>query len=427
MAEDFGLSSDIELRDVMIIGGSGKMMDVTDLIYEINVYEELHKSNLHGKAVFVDKSGFFTKFPIVGNEQFQFTVKKFEVEKTSVFFISTVDTVEIMNDGAIMFAVSFVEERNIINSVTLVSQAYEGTISSIVESIFKDYLSSEVRYIDETAGNYRCVIPNWKPYKAIEWLMKRAVDKDGVPVVLTNTWRNGLAIVSYGSLFDESRVAEQFFINNFPDQKTSEKGSNYRQVMQKPMSFHTKSSGNTLEQMYLGTYSHSSLNVDTTNKAADLFQFGGDDDFLKKPRLNKFLAINEDATYTEEQKKITENYRTRQAVAYNQGYSFGPNHLSYNSDVNSVVPFRNNYQNILDTYVYEMVIHGRFDVEVGSLIDIQFPANKLVNEQEPETNIDNRRSGKHLVTAVAHKFNIDKYQMALEVKTDGFGEAHAIE
>ena len=74
-----------------------------------------------------------------------------------------------------------------------------------------------------------------------------------------------------------------------------------------------------------------------------------------------------------------------------------------------------------------MVIHGRFDVEVGSIVDIQFPANKLVNEQEPETNIDNRRSGKHLVTAVAHKFNIDKYQMALEVKTDGFGEAHAIE
>ena len=427
MAEEFGLPSNIQLSGVKITGGDGKTMDVTDICYEIIVYEELGSTQLHGKVVFADKSGFFTKFPLVGNELFQFTVKKLDFEMTPVFVISSVDSVDITNDGGIMFGISIVEERNIVNASTLVSQAYEGTVSSIVESIYKDYLGSELRYVDETSGNYKFVIPNWKPLAAIDWLMRRAVDKNGVPIVLTNNLRNGSALVSYDSLFKRG-IAEEFFINNFPSKEASSKGNahNFRQIQKKPMTFSTKASGNTLQQMYLGTYSHSSLNVDTTNKSADLLEFGGDDDFLKKPRLNKFLAVNEDATYTEEKKKVTELFKTKQMVAYNQGYSFGDDFLSYNSDVNSVVPFRNNYHNVLNSYVYEMTIHGRFDIEAGSIVNLQFPANKLLNKEEPETNIDNRRSGAHIVTAVAHKFNIDKYHMALELKTDGFGEAHAI-
>ena len=40
------------------------------------------------------------------------------------------------------------------------------------------------------------------------------------------------------------------------------------------------------------------------------------------------------------------------------------------------------------TYQYDMTIHGRFDIEVGSVVDIIFPSTKLVNPLEPEENIE---------------------------------------
>ena len=57
---------------------------------------------------------------------------------------------------------------------------------------------------------------------------------------------------------------------------------------------------------------------------------------------------------------------------------------------------------------------------------ITFPANKLVNPTQPEDNIDNKRSGKHLVTAAQHIFKIDQYRISIECCTDGFGEAHDV-
>ena len=72
MADDFGLPSTIEFKDV-ILTGDGKSMDVTDLFFEATIYEELGEPQLHGKMMFVDMSGTLTRFGLTGQEIIQFT------------------------------------------------------------------------------------------------------------------------------------------------------------------------------------------------------------------------------------------------------------------------------------------------------------------------------------------------------------------
>ena len=91
MAEDFGLPSDIEIKDV-ILSGDGKSMDITDQFFEAVIYEELGNPQLHGRVMLVDMAGVLTIFGITGQETIQFTIKKLEFEKTVTFQVTEIES-----------------------------------------------------------------------------------------------------------------------------------------------------------------------------------------------------------------------------------------------------------------------------------------------------------------------------------------------
>ena len=344
MAEDFGLPSSIEISEVILRGG-GKAMDVTDLFFEAALYEELNNPQLYGKIMLIDMAGVLTRFGITGQEIIQFNIKKLEFDETVAFQVTEVESLNVAPNGTATYVLAIAEEIIVQNSIELVSQAYEGTITSIVESIYNDYLGRTLNFVEESSGTYRVIIPNWKPFQAINWLMRRAVNANGVPMALTNTWRNGTSILSYDTMFSRQTM-EEFFINSMPDTAASVDGNayNYRQIMQKPTQFYTKKHGNALEQIYKGTYAYTSQQIDTTRKSSSILEFTSD--YGKDPRLNEFAPVSDKKIYGE--KNIFNQFKTKHQTQYYQGNNFGDNFLSYNSDVNGTVPLRNNYLNIFN-------------------------------------------------------------------------------
>lgn len=427
MADSMNMPSDVTIEDVIIIGGDGQSIDVTDLVTEIVIYESLGDPTLHGKVQFVDAAGVLTRFQLLGQERFRFTVKRFDFEKKSEFFISSIDSVTLESETTSIYTVSIIEEAAIVNIASLVSQSYEGTVTSAITDIYRDYLGVKLNYADQTTGDYRFVIPNWNPYRAINWLAQRAVDSNEVPMVLVNTWRNGTSLLSYDTMMNR-RVSEQFYQNVAPTTESSEQGNafNFRRIMQKPQMFNVITHGNAMEQMARGTYGQTILNIDTVSKTLSSFEYESDEDYEAKPRLAEHMAVNKNAAYGEG-KPITKNTKTIQTVMYNQGPSHGDNFRNYDVGSERIIPYHNNYQGVLSNYMYEISIHGRFDIETGSIVEVFLPSNKLQNKTDPNDIIDRKRSGKYLVTACAHKFNTDKYTLTLEVSRDGFGEEYAVE
>ena len=427
MPDPIQLPSDIELKDVTLVLGTGQKVDITDLVFEISVYEALDQASTYGRVVVVDATGIITRANISGQEIFMFTVKKMDGEEEHLFHLSKIEQVDVISQTTTQYTFSFIERSYVIDSMSLVSQAYEGTVDSTIKQIYKDYLAEEfLEEPDECTGNYRFVIPNWNPLKAIKWLSQRAVDSNGVPVIFFKSFRRGPRLLSYDTMFN-SEFVQEYFVNQTPSKETAIEGnqSDYIGILSKPQTFGILQHGNALSQIRNGTFSQTAINVDTTRKGVMTLEFK--DNFEKSPRLNKNLPITEDVKYGPENKNIRELFKTKQTIHYSQGGSFGEEFLNYDSTTNEIITSENNYRGMLGTYVYEMAVHGRFDLEPGRLVNIVFPSNIVQNEQDPEKNIDNKRSGKHLILACQHSFKRDKYTVVLEVATDGFGEEYGSE
>ena len=81
MADKIQLPSDIELSDVTLITGIGDKVDITDLTFEISVYEALDQAAVYGRIVVVDATGLIARANISGQEILTFTVSKWMAKK----------------------------------------------------------------------------------------------------------------------------------------------------------------------------------------------------------------------------------------------------------------------------------------------------------------------------------------------------------
>lgn len=426
MADQAQLPSDIELSNVAIITGNGDKVDVTDLTFDISVYEALDQPAIYGRCVLVDATGIISRANISGQEIFTFTVNKLDGEETHTFHITKIEQVDVVSQTITQYTFSFVDRTYVVDSMSLVSQAYEGTIDSIMKSIYTDYLGEELAKADECTGSYRFVIPNWNPLHTAKWLAKRAIDANGIPLTFFKSFRRGAKLLSYDTMIN-GFIVQDYYVNMTPDMQAAIMGNqyNYANIVSKPQTFGVSKHGNALNQIRNGTYSQTLLNVDTVGKSLDLLEFTGD--YEKTPRLNEYLPVSLNPKYGPEGKNITELFKSKQQLFYNQSTNFGDEFLNYNSQANDIVSSENNYRGLLSTYVYEMAVHGRFDLEPGRIVNLIFPNNIVQNEQDPENNIDNKRSGKHLILACHHNFKKDKYTVTIEVGTDGFGEEYGSE
>jgi hypothetical protein len=80
---------------------------------------------------------------------------------------------------------------------------------------------------------------------------------------------------------------------------------------------------------------------------------------------------------------------------------------------------------MLSSFKYEIQVPGRFDIEVGSIVELEFTKTQLHDKKQPEQIIDKKRSGRHLVTKCRHMIQAKgDYNLVLEVVSDGLGEEY---
>ena len=413
---DFYTPQDVSLLDVKISNTVNKTLDITDLVSEFNIYEELGQPVLLADMSIIDSTGVLGDFPITGQEVITCTVQRIEVIHDLVFRVVDINGLQNQGQQVLTYTLDLVEGSYFNNMLSLVSQAYEGNISDIIASIYEDYLKTELNHKDQSTGSYKCIIPNWKPYTAIEWLMKRAVDKKGYPLVLTNTFQNGTSLLSLETIFSRKMIEEFTY-----HQQSNNEGYDYNSLAKTPLEFTNVNNGGVLSQLRNGAFGSTYINVNTNGKYATHFEYDLENYHEDQPKLQQNVIINHKALI--DGKQLNHFPKTIQAIKFNSGDNFGPSHKNYDTSTNDILPFRNNFNNMLQTFKYNLGIHGRSDIEVGCLVSLKFPSNRPYNPEDPESGLDKKRSGRHLVTKVRHKINDrDKYVMLIECVSDGLGE-----
>lgn len=340
-------SGDFRLKEISIHSPSNdqaQLLDTPSVFVELDIYEDLFSNVIKGTYTFLDTQGFAETIPIVGDEtliisfltpggegtkpaDLQSRTASEEVVKQR---FKVYDCVEIgMQERSKIYQLFFVSEEYLFSSKMKVSKGYRAPYSSIVKDVLKK-INKNLRpdiakkfYIEETATPQNVIIPNWEPFKAINFCASRSISADIEEQEQTDGQPNqspkplGSLFVFYeklgtGFFYEsiESMIIKQKNINQIPlfqyapklaGERSGNVGFGYSAVDK----FEIKSSFKTLESLNSGMFGSKLIAYDPIRMKFDEIKF---DYYQKKENVTE--QKNEETgvvTVTETAENLTDD------------------------------------------------------------------------------------------------------------------------
>lgn len=421
--------SSVTVESVEIESHNDKVIDITDLFISLTINESLFNPILKGTLMLGDATALFSTLPIVGQEKVKILYTRDDEEHTIEMRTTHVEKIGHVNDYSVTYTINLVQEEYLLNGITQVSQSFNGPMSTIIQTIYSDYLQSEID-AEPSFGNYSVVIPRWNPYKVIQWCTRRARNENNIPMLCFNTLYNGSQLKSLKTLFEQEPVSKFYRRKTKPNESATDaqRGDfgQFNEFMETALSIYELETGPMAEQIHKGAYASSTLLLDIASKTYQEYIFDYSAEFDRIPHLSEYTMVPD--TFTVGGAPVYQSPLTVQRVFAHSQPSFDDGALTYNSDVTNITPFLNSYLNTLNNYRYRLTVNGRFDLGVGSLVDLRLLKNRLATDDDVDDMADARRSGKHIITALKHiitrKQGTYEYLINFDCARDTMEEAH---
>ena len=210
-------AGEIHLEYLRIYSSEGVRVDLSSIVVEINLFENIFSTAFTGNIIIVDTLNLIEKLPILGQDYIELKCSTPQVNPTKEsviekrFILHSIVTREDISAGAQAYSLDIATEDSIKNLKTRVSKSYKDSISNIVSDVLKNKLgSSQNLNISSTSGVRKIVSPNVHPYTLVNMLKKEAVSDTGLklsPHFLFFENKNGLNFTSLESLYMQGTVA----------------------------------------------------------------------------------------------------------------------------------------------------------------------------------------------------------------------------
>jgi len=167
-------------------------VDIQKLVVELNIYEGIEKNSITGTMVIADSINLINNLPIQGTERVSFklaTPGAHEVDHIVDCSEATGHPMHIykltdkrqINESTVAYTLHFCSRELVRNTRTRVSEAFSGTYEQMVAKVLQDpdYLDSrKTLFYHKTRNQDKIVVPNFRPYGAIELMQQRALADD---------------------------------------------------------------------------------------------------------------------------------------------------------------------------------------------------------------------------------------------------------
>ena len=184
---DLQFAGEFLLEKCSLLTVSGTEIDVSGIVSTINIYEDIFSMTVSGDILFKDTNNLVLNAPIIGEEKLllkiqtpQTSPKVHNETNTSVIdYVVTplqiykINKVTGAGENAIMYSLNFTTQEAFRNQISRISQSYKGDPAEIVEKILRDqnYLDSTRKlFVEPTSNMLKMVVPNKKPFNAIQHL-----------------------------------------------------------------------------------------------------------------------------------------------------------------------------------------------------------------------------------------------------------------
>jgi len=394
--------------------------DVKNILVELSYNEDIFNNTASGYLMLVDATGYIEKLHMNGNEFIRMTFGKADdatniVDK--IFRVFKVAKRIPENDGNTeTYSLYFCSEELLLSEQYKVSKSYRSQdIASNVIDILKNYLqvpANKISVVEQTYGVYDFLVPNLKPFDAINWMSTyaRPANNPGADMLLYED-KLGYNYRSLQSLFTQ----EVYNAYSFNPKNVSQKTQTNTQQIYNVITYEIMDSYDSLGAINSGVYANQLLSVDPLLRRYKVTNFDYGAYSTKATKLNSFPITN---NFTN--RKGDGLNQTPQAVYklvfsnYNQNDSSyiksHPGSVAHDIFAETYIPYRTAQLPLLNYTRVKITVPGDPGLTVGRVITFNL-LSKDPNKKEP----DDFYSGNYLITAVRHMMTVHQYRTVLEL------------
>jgi len=412
----------VAIRKIMITSlFTDTELDITNMILEMNIYEDLYTNWLTGTITVSDSIDVINNLPLIGEEKLDIEYKTPTLDDSiglvsNTFYITKIADRKLINENAQVYIIHFMSSEAFTDLHVKIGRAYRGQFSDIAKRIFTEAdalgVSEDVAVrarIEETSNGFKFVAPGWSPMKCINWVASRSISRThNSPNYLFYQDNFRYNFVSLDSLIVQEPVIS--YINKSVNIRTIENSTELQGLDDLPTRYNiVRSASNDLvfditDRMLNGMYAGKLISYDIMSKKVNIKTYDYFDDFRKTKHLNEH-PLNSPKLL-----RNPNSYVTYYPMHYYMHDGFETDEPA------SWVLQRRSLMRQIDAYSSEIVAPGRSDIHVGQTIT--YTQNTVQHHVDSDDAVDTTHTGKYLITAICHRFSQNEHEMVLSISKD---------
>lgn len=412
---DFVLPGHYKLLSATVVSyDTRKQVEISNLIPSFAIEESLDTDSMRGMVSVYDTVGFLEDFPIRGEELFVMEVEDaLKLKRRYEFRIYKVTNVRIKdsNDG-LVYDMYFTSKWRFEAGKRRIIRPFETTISEIASTIFADYYpEGKDMLVEETDGIFRCVMPNYTPMEAMNFLASRAYSQE----------RTSCSFRFFENSDNFFFVSDEYLIKLVRDNPENIKefmysdaleksGSQFLEQMKNIITIENTERVNTMIDLYSGAYTSNVIEIDLVKKIVENKRYRYDS--------GRYIATSGRDSEGVHSNRFVNDYFTeeneRRYIVVKDYTSIGdtPSNIRGEQYLPEIVQNRVSYRHHLNNTVVYGKTHGRLDLKVGDIINLKVP-NFSAGDKGREEN--RQLSGNYLVNDCKQVFVHDVHETALKL------------
>ena len=419
-------AGDYDLGEVAILGSSGVIVNITEQVQELNIFQAIDSPFMYGNIMINDAVGASSVIPILGQERLLFTFRtpgSFSIDfDTYNAVIYNVDQRFQGTNRSQTLLLSFTTLENYRNTRSKVSKSFQATPSQIVEELLTDskYLNTKKSlHIDNSIHIKNYIAPNIRPYQVINTMANEAVTPENEPHFLFYENPRGIHFRSMDSLIGQGGELSMPHVRSYSFQPSDEK-ADVNDSLSTILNWEIEESSNTFLNGRAGMFASTLTTHDVYNKNAQKYEYDYVDSMFKKRN-----SLNQDdkkygpmisESPVDGDRKINDFPESRQFLhPKTKDTNFAETWLqeSHSRELES------------EFFTINIEVFGDTNVMCGDIIEITIPTNRSLGSSDVDSYPDPILSGRYLVTALAHQVNHPTQQhiMNLTAMKDSVGNA----
>lgn len=414
MTEEIEFLGQIDVVRATLISASNNKVDISGMIAEISIYEDIFSNSLSGYILVEDSNDLLSTMPMTGEEYLDLEVKTPSLDRkiSKIFYIYKLQH-RTSKKRVQTYMLNFCSQELIFSTNTKISKSFDGKISKIVADIFENsrYMETDrTVYVEETKNSYKFIAPYWNTFETINWLANKSLNKNGTPNYLFYESNQAFSFVSVETLMGSEPKREYIFTDTDANTAYGINGlmeDKYKVVQ----SIDTDVTFDYLRNLSGGMFASKLSTFDMTTRNIETNSFDYISDFDKVKHLNQFPMKTS---------KLSRRKLANLFFMEKNNYVHGSGKVE--QGYKNFFLQRNSLMEQLSSFKIMIKVPGRTDIKAGNTIKFTVPELRpiLKDEIESESMDSDYYTGKYLVTAIRHQIINGNHTMFMEIVSDSF-------